>query len=133
MPSDKKELFCQINSCIVLNLSRGKSSGHKLNVTIENLSIDCLDEKLKPLFFKKTTLIEAFVRYFHSVLMAIKRYFDELFKLSPVLNEEWLIKFKGNFFSEPTPATMKEGANKPEGSLQTQISDEAPGRPAPRC
>lgn len=108
MPSDKKECLCEINSCILLNLSEAGNSDYRLDVSIKNLSIDCPDGELEPLFFKKTTLAEDFVRYFQSLLMAIKRYFDKLFKRGSVLNKEWL-EAKSSFFEKSKPITS-EGA-----------------------
>lgn len=105
---DGGKYYCQTQSCILLNLNEAKAGAYKLAVNIQSASVDCVDE-LKPLFFKKSNLLEIFIQYLQSLLVAIKQYCDELIKKpSPVMNENWLSKTKLSFFKKTTAASEDE-------------------------
>lgn len=99
---DEGEYYCQTQSCILLNLNEAKDGVYKLAVSIQSASVDCTDE-LKPLFFKKSNLLETFIQYLQSLLTAIKHYFDKLIKKpGPMINESWLSKTNPAFFQKST-------------------------------
>ncbi|MFZ2485479.1 MAG: hypothetical protein WAW84_02640 [Candidatus Rickettsiella isopodorum] len=106
---EKGDYYCQTSSCISLNLSKVKNNGYKLAASIQSANVNCTEELLKPVFFlKKSNLSEAFMHLLQLFLAAIKRYFDKLVKLDPVLNERWLSKANSAFFQKSTITAESE-------------------------
>jgi hypothetical protein len=104
--------FCQTYSCILLNLSAVKGKGYKLAVNIQSAYVNCTETLLKSVFFsKKTNLLEAFILFLQSLLVAIKRCFDKLVKPYPALDESWMSKTNATFFKKSTETTENEASN----------------------
>lgn len=109
-PSEKGD-FCETHSCIFLNLNPIKDKGYKLAINIQSAYVNCTDTLLKSVFFsKRTNLLEAFIHFLQSLLVAIKRYFDKLVKPDPVLDESWISKTNATFF-KPTKTIVNEASN----------------------
>lgn len=104
--------YCQTYSCVLLNLKAVKDKGYKLAVNIQNAYVNCTETLLKRIFFsKKTNLLEAFIHFLQSLLVAIKRCFDKLVKPYPVLDESWISKTNATFFKKSTETTVNEERN----------------------
>ncbi|EDP46025.1 hypothetical protein [Rickettsiella grylli] len=95
-------LILQTYSCIGLKFDSVKNRGYQLDVKIQNASVDCFNEPFKSIFLKELNFLEVFIGFIQSLLIAIKRHFDERFKKScSVLDEKWLIKANSIFFQKP--------------------------------
>lgn len=106
-----EKVDCQTCSCIFLNLNPVKDKGYKLTVNIQSAYVNCTETLLKSVFFsKKTNLLEAFIDFLQSLLIAIKRYFDKLVKPDPVLDESWISKTNATFFKS-TKTIVNEASN----------------------
>ncbi len=92
---------CQTQSCLLLNLSEVKGKGYNLAVELQSANVDCIDA-FKPLFFKKSNFLEAFIHYLQLLLAAIKRYLDKHIKTTPDLNERWRSGVNSQFFKKST-------------------------------
>jgi organic radical activating enzyme len=104
--------YCQTYSCVLLNLNAVKDKGYKLAVNIQSAYVNCTETLLKSVFFsKKTNLLEAFIYFLQSLLVAIKRCFDKLVKPYLVLDESWISKTNATFFKKSTETTMNEESN----------------------
>ncbi|WP_342227285.1 hypothetical protein [Rickettsiella endosymbiont of Rhagonycha lignosa] len=109
-PSEKGD-FCETHSCILLNLNTVKDKGYKLAVNIQSVYVNCTETQLKSVFFSKKTLLEAFIDFLQSLLVAIKRCFDKLIKPYPILDEGWISKTNATFFKKSTETTVNEASN----------------------
>jgi hypothetical protein len=104
--------FCQTHSCILLKLNAVKDKGYKLAVNIQSAYVNCTETLLKNVFFsKKANLLEAFIHFLQSLLVAIKRCFDKLVKPYPILDESWISKTNTTFFKKSTETTVNEASN----------------------
>lgn len=107
--NDPEKVDCQTYSCILLNLNPVKDKGYKLAINIQSAYVNCAETLLKSVFFsKKTNLLEAFILFLQSILVAIKRCFDKLVKPYPVLDEGWISKTNATFFKKSTDTTKNE-------------------------
>lgn len=117
-PSEKGD-FCETYSCILLNLNPVKDKGYKLTVNIQSAYVNCTETLLKSVFFsKKTNLLEAFIHFLQSILVAIKRYFDKLVKSGPILDQSWISKTNATFF-KPTNVNKASNALPDEPSVSS--------------
>lgn len=119
--NNPEKVYCQTYSCIFLNLNPIKDKGYKLAINIQSAYVNCTDTLLKSVFFsKKTNLLEAFIHFLQSLLVALKRYFDKLVKPDPVLDESWISKTNATFF-KPSKTIVNEASNALPDELSVSI------------
>ncbi|MFZ0218742.1 MAG: hypothetical protein WAL30_00855 [Candidatus Aquirickettsiella sp.] len=110
--------YCDTRSCILLSLNAVKDKGYKLAVHIQSADVNCNEAQLKSVFFsKKSNVLEAFIHFLQSLLVAIKRYFDKLVKPDPVLDDSWISKTNATFFKKSPPAITKNKEINAQGDV----------------